>query len=268
MKFNSSGQDIMVAENFYESEFYVADENFRTIAHGKVSTQEFKTYKNYIFEVYNLKSARKCLLKLNYYAIIPFQKYLKCIFPLLIFRTNFFHRELPYLDKCAKDINKKNCFCKIVLLIFHVFPVYFVMSSVTFYTVMLLFHILAVPIYLFLFEFNFASFCGFPVALFFANSYFFPKIMEDFFNDFIVAWHRKNNNKKFVLPSISSFDIKPKNKMMLFPFLVPKKRSCWFYVVVLIYQVLFSLMFKHFFEYHFLMFKHFIERVYNVPSNI
>merc|ERR1712034_130466 len=185
----------------------------------------------------NLKGPKKWFLIMNYYATIPILKYLKCISPLLTFWTNFFHRELPYFNKCANDINKKNCLCKIVLLIFHVSPVYFVMSSVTFYTVMFPFHILALPIYL-------------------------------FFIDFIVQWHRKNNNKKFMLPSISSFDIKPKNKMMLFPFLVPKKRSCWFYVVVLIYQVLFSLVFKRFFEYHFLMFKHFIEQVYYVPSNM
>jgi hypothetical protein len=166
----SSSQNIMVAENHDESEFYVADENFRTIAYGKVSTKEFNTYKNHICEAYNLKGPQKWFLMINYYATIPIQKYLKCISPLLTFWTNFFHRELPYLNKCANDINKKNCLSKIFLLIFHVSPVYFVMSSVTFYTVMFPFHILALPIYLFLFEFNFTSFCVFPVALFFANS--------------------------------------------------------------------------------------------------
>merc|ERR1711925_47564 len=92
---------------------------------------------------------QKWFLMIHYCATIPILKYLKCISPLLTFWTNFFHRELPYFNKCVKDINKKNCLCKIFLLIFHVSPVYFVMSSVTFYTVMFPFHILALPIYFF-----------------------------------------------------------------------------------------------------------------------
>jgi hypothetical protein len=44
----------------------------------------------------------------------------------------------------------------------------------------------------------------------------------------------------FILPSFSSFDIIPQNTMKFLPFLMPKKRSYWFYVVALIFQVLFS----------------------------
>jgi len=261
---SGSDQNFNVAENKHENEFFVTDEYFGTIAYGKVSATEFQTYKYYIYEAQTLKGLRKCFLQMRYCTTIPFLYYLKCISPFLNFWINFFPRAHDWmsssLDKCYDIIDDYCFFCslwgcmtRVYLILWPIFYIcglivkipimltcLYIKNSITYHTIMFPFHVLGLPVPLFFFKFNFFLFCGCPVTLFFVNFYFFPKFMDDFLIKSIFQW---DLNKMF-LPSISSFDIKPKNKMMLLPFLIPKSSLCCFYVKILIFQFLFSLMFK------------------------
>lgn len=260
-------QTFYIAENIYENEFSVADEYFQIIAVGKVSASEFKIYKNYICEAQNLNVARKRVLKFKYYATMPFLYYLQRISPFLNFWTNLFHEAKRWMVSTFHqytndvEINTEsvllfdsfyvpsfNWFCATFGAIFSSFGLIvalYVMFGVIYHTVMLPFYALTLLMLPF-FKFNFVSFCGVSVALFFANSHFFPKIMEDFLIDSMVQWDL--DTEIFILPSFSSFDMIPQNTMKFLPFLMPKKRSYWFYVVALIFQVLFSFMFQSFIE--------------------
>lgn len=254
-----SGQTFMVAENFDEKEFFITDENFVIVAYGKVPETEFHIYKDYIFEAQNLNGLKKCFLKVRYFATIPFLKYLKCISPFLALWHNFFFRANNWMisnaNKCENYLSN-TCFCLCFSWVFMIFisisymsPLFIIvwaMSATTYHTVMLPFHILALPATLCLFKLNFLSFCGFRIALFFRYSYFLPNFMDNLLFEFSMSlW---DNHEKSTLPLTTSFEIQPKNKMMFLPFLIPKKRTCFFYVVVLIYEVLFSLMLKVFIE--------------------
>merc|ERR1711925_39695 len=99
----------------------------------------------------------------------------------------------------------------------------------------------------FLFKLNVLSFCGFTITFFYGYSHFFPKIIDDFliygYSKWAISNEKYLKNFSFII-----FEIKPKNKMMFFPFLIPRKRNYFFYVLVLIiFEALFSLiMFKPF----------------------
>jgi len=233
-------QPFMVAENFEKNEFFIIDKYFGIVAYGKVSETEFRNYKDYIFDAQNLKGSKKCFLKMQYFVTLPFMKYLKCISSCLEFSFNFINK---IYTECENFLKK--CFCGFPLCIFLQLP-YFViiwaMFSITYHLIMFPFHILALPATLFLFGLNFVSFCGSPIALFWVYSFFSP----NFIDDFVISFTKIDIYEIFRLPSTSSFEIEPQNKMKFLPFLIPRKRTCLFYVWSLIFEVLFSLIFMIF----------------------
>jgi len=225
----SFDQPFMVAENFEKNEFFIIDKYFGIVAYGRVSETEFHNYKDYIFDTQNLKGSKKCFLKIQYFVTLPFMKYLKCISPCLEFSFNV--------------INKNYTECDIPELIITWF-----MYSVTYHTIMFPFHILSLPATLGLFKLNFLSFCGFPMALFFGYSYFFPNFIDDFLIGFYLSplyWDAESVD----FPSTRSLEIKPQYKMKFLPFLIPRTRTYFFYVWILICEVVFSLMFTPFIEW-------------------
>ena len=93
---------------------------------------------------------------------------------------------------------------------------------------------------LFLSDFNFATFCTCPFFLF--CSLFFPKNIDDLF------FHTLPNSMNFIylepVLELSSFEIKPNNQMKLIPFLFPRDKYCWFYLLFLLFEFIFFLGFK------------------------
>jgi hypothetical protein len=246
-----SSQTFMFAENFNEKEFFVTDESFAPIAYGKVSEMIlFENHKTYICVAQNLNCLQKCLLKLRYYSTIFFLKYLKRMSPCLECLSIFTH-QVKY-SNCQPPYVKDGCCCPCnlaaMLLIFVISKIAtqgFILPCIAYHIVMIPFHILSLLATFFLFKFSFLSFCGFTVTFFFGYSYFFPKIIDDFLIHLYSNWGI--SNKKYLTNfSFTIFEIKPKNKMMFFPFLIPRKRNYLFYVFVLIFEILFSLMFKPF----------------------
>jgi len=249
----SFDETFMVAENLDENEFWIMDKYFVIIAYGKVSKTEFRNYKDYIFEAQNLNGSKKCFFKMQYYATIPFVKYLKCISSFLKIMFNFTHKTDMWLlsnwRKFEDYLTENYCqalvcligFPVLCLFVVFVLVMYWATYSVTYHTIMFPFHILTLPATtLCLFRLTFVSFCGFPIALFWVYSFLFPNFIDDFLIAFTQVVH---TNKVFILPSTSSFEIEPQDKMKFLPFLIPRKRNCLVYIRSLFFEVLFSLIF-------------------------
>jgi len=245
-------ETVMVAENYDENEFFIIDKYFTIVAYGKVSETEFQTYKDYIFKAQNLNGSKKCFLKMRYYATIPFVKYLKCISSFLDSLLHFTDKTITCLDSNLKKFEDyltenhcQNLACLIEFPMFLFFSTFVLVMwwatfSGTYHTIMFPFHILTLPAAtLCLFELTFVSFCGFPIALFWVYSVLFP----NFIDDFLIAFTQLDTNNVFILPSTSSFEIEPQDKMKFLPFLMPRKRNCLLYIRSLFFEVLFSVIF-------------------------
>ena len=156
------------------------------------------------------------------------------------------------MSKCIniiEDCFGCDTFVYITITVILVFPwllfkvvIYWTSLSVIYHTIMFPFHILVLPASICFFKLNFLSFCGFPIALFFGYSYFFP----NFIDDFLLAIWFQYGDVLFKFPSTNSFEIQPQNKMNFLPFLIPRKRTCFFYAWSLIFEVFFSLIFMTF----------------------
>jgi len=248
----SFDEAFMVAENSDEDEFFIIDKSFGIVAYGNVSETEFYNYKDYIFEAQNLKGSKKCFLKMKYFVLLPFVKYLKCISPFCKSWINFTQKTDVWLESNVNNIldyfenSDRNCLTILVLYVFIFWllielVIHLPMNIALYHIIMFPFHILALPGTICLF--NFVSFCGFPISLFFGYSYFFPNFIDDFLTE---IWFRYK--EFFIFPSTSSFEIQPQNKMKFLSFLIPRKIDCFFYVVTLIYGVFSTLIFKPFIE--------------------
>jgi len=223
---------------------YVCDEQFLTIAHGKLSTYEFWENENnenagwyvkYIWEAKNLNSYKKFLIAVRYFVTLPFIKYLKCISPLL----DSAHAVWMRLESICGGYTSTLC-GPIFLWLWFIFL--YIYIGFIFHTITLPFHALALPLELFVVEENYFSlFIHWVVrlSLFLPYSLFFPKFIDGLLiNDLPTDGNYTDKIK------LNSHTSEPKSEMWSFSFLIPRKRPCEFYIWIVFWEIFLSLILK------------------------
>lgn len=232
--------------------FFVCDENFVTISCGKMSLEALHTTTvGLIWEAKNLRGWKNFFVTLRYFLTIPFIKYLKLISPLVNFFdfiwSSFCHDcQLQDLEDC---LNFCCCFCGILHDIFVIFG-WYIYRFFVFHTITLPFHALAILIETFLFDKNMFSLLTYSTLhtfCFLFSSLFFPRSIDNFLKFELSSLTFKVKQLSFLENfKLVDFDIEPKNTMWSLPFLAPRNRTDFFYLlfVFIIYEFLFSLILK------------------------
>ena len=230
----ASGAKFMVAEDFSEYDFFVTDENFVTIASGKVNLNEFFShYLNYLEEMHNLKFWKKLILKIRYIVTIPFKKYFEFIFPLLV-KSHIFLYQIP----CDFLFARLGDYIVMPFIV-----IWYIAYLFIYHIIIFPFRVLIIPAGIYLSDFTFTTFCACPVILFLFCACFFPTNIDDFLIPSMASGE--------IVLELSSFEIHPQNnnKIKLIPFLFPREKSCWFYLALIVFEFIFSLFFKPLFKH-------------------
>jgi len=248
------GTNFMVAEDLSEHDFFVTDENFVTIASGKVNPREFNKYLNIIEKLQNLTFWKKLILKIRYIVTMPFKKYLEFTIPFL---TKMFSPLLTNSDGCAmgyleeymqlvdNSILEFTFYLVMPICVVFLIWIQYIISFFLYHTIIFPFRVLITPVEIFLFDFSFTTFCACPIIFFLSCTCCFSKNIDDFFIHALLHQFWYLDTLKLEL---SSFEIQPKNEMKLIPFLFPKENYCWFYLLFFVLEFAFSLLFKPLFQ--------------------
>jgi len=221
--------------------FFVYDEKFLTIAHGKVSDYELQEmrykfrdkYVKQIWEAKNLKGWKKIIVAVRYAVTIPYIKYLQYISPFL----DLLHTVLLKVD----IFTDRGCYYIAPIAIYIWLFSRYLYAGFIFHTVTLPFHALVLFYETFFLDkkyFSLLLHCALRLSLFLPYSLFFPKFIDGFLQNSL------ENGKYVDKIKFNSFSIEPKNKMWPIAFLIPKTRMFEFYIWVVLSEFFLSFILK------------------------